>query len=388
MKTLDNMLICAILLLMHKTYRYRIYPTGKQEKSLLSVLDACRWLYNQLLEQRKTLWEKEKKGVTCYQQIATFSKLAKQNTSLSCVYSQSRQNVAVRVDLAFKAFFRRCKAGEKPGYPRFKGKGWYDSFTYPQNNNSFKLTENNTRIYLSKVGNVKITYHRKMQGTMKMCSVKRARTGKWYVMISCVDAPRQKVRPSKGQVGIDVGLKTFAVFSDGMMVENPRFFKKSEKALAKVQRKLAKQKKGSKERQKVKRVVSKVHERISNRRDDFTHQQSRRIVNAYGTIVVEDLNIKSMVVNGQFPSIRKGIADVAWRSFLDKVSYKAESAGRTFQKVNPAYTTQDCSGCGNRQVMKLPDRIYNCPVCGLSLDRDLNAARNILAVGLHSLALA
>jgi putative transposase len=353
---------------------------------MLAILDSCRWLYNQLLEQRKTLWETSKKGISLYVQQAGIPKLTIANPSLDDVYSQTKQNVAVRIDLAFKAFFRRCKSGEKPGYPRFRGKGWYNSFTYPQANNSFKLTENDTRIYLSKIGHVKIAYHRKTEGILKTCVVKRSLVGKWYVCISCDDVPRSQVSPSSLRVGIDVGLKTFATFSDGTIIENPRFFKQSEKALAKTQRKLAKQTKGTLERAKARKVVAKVYEKMANRRDDFTHKESRRIVNTYGTICVEDLDIKSMIVNGQFPSVRRGIADVAWAELHRKTEYKAESAGRQFVKDNPAYTSQDCSDCGNRQVMKLSDRTYNCPVCGLSLDRDLNASRNILAVGLHSLA--
>ena len=374
---------------MHKkTYKYRLYPTAKQKKSLLSILDACRWLYNQFLEQRKTLWETQKKGITCYGQIGELPKFVKDNPILERVYSQTKQNVAIRVDLAFKDFFRRCKSGETPGYPRFKGKNRYDSFTYPQANSGFKLTENDTRLYLSKVGTVKIRLHRKPEGKMKTCTIKRSPTGKWYACISCTDVPvtSVQVKPSSAQVGIDVGLKTFATFSDGKTIQNPRFFKKSEKALAKAQRKLAKQTMNTPERVKARKVVSKVHEKISNRRDNFSHQESRKIVDAYGTICVEDLNIKNMIAKGQFPLIRKGIADVAWNEFGKKLAYKAENAGRQFVKVNPAFTSQDCNNCGNRQVMKLSDRIYSCPACGISIDRDLNAAKNILAVGLHSLA--
>jgi len=353
---------------------------------MIAILDSCRWLYNQFLEQRKTLWETQKKGISCYGQIAELPKFVAENPSLENVYSQTKQNIAVRIDLAFQAFFRRCKAGEKPGYPRFRGKGWYNSFTYPQANNSFKLTENDTRIYLSKVGNVKIKLHRKLQGVMKTCVVKRNPTDKWYVCISCDEVVSKKVNASKKQVGIDVGLKTFATLSDGGAIENPRFFKQSEKALAKAQRKLSKQIKGTQARARVKQVVGRVHEKIANRRDDFTHQESRRIVNAYGTIAIEDLNIKNMIVKGQFSAIRKGIADVAWSEFGKRLAYKAENAGRQFVAVNPAYTSQDCSGCGNRQKMKLSDRTYVCPVCGIKMDRDLNAAKNILSVGLHTLA--
>lgn len=372
---------------MRKTYKYRIYPTKRQETILVATLENCQWLYNQFLEERKTSWEKHKKSVGLYQQHATVSKLKSLRNGLDTVHSQVLQNVAVRVDLAFKAFFRRVKSGEKPGYPRFKGKGWYDSFTYPQSNGAFGLIENG-KFKLSKIGCVKIKYHRKMLGTPKTCTVKRTTTGKWFITVSCDNVKQVKLKKNKNQVGIDVGIKSFATFSDGSQVENPRFFKQEQNNLAKSQRKLSKEVKGTVSRKRVKKVISRVHERIKNKRDNFSHQHSKKIVDNYGFIAFEDLDIKNMLVKGKYPKLSKSIADVSWGDFLSKLYNKAESAGRTVVKINPAYTSQDCSNCGKRQKLKLSDRIFECPDCGLSLDRDLNAAKNILAVGLHSMAQA
>jgi len=278
-----------------------------------------------------------------------------------------------------KPFFRRVKAGEKPGYPRFKGKGWYDSITFPQVPSGCRLKDG--RLSVSKVGHIKIVMHREMCGKPKTATIRRSSTGKWYVTFSCEVEP-QLLPASDKAVGIDVGLHTFAMLPDGTLIENPRFFREEEKALANAQRKLNKAAKGTPERARRRKVVSRVHERIRFRRDDFSHQLSRKIVNNYGIICVEDLSVNRMVHNH---CLAKSIADAAWSGFFAMLSYKAESAGRKLVKVKPAYTTQDCNRCGHRQKLTLADRIYHCPCCGLHIDRDLNAAKNILRLGMQSL---
>jgi putative transposase len=381
---LTNKYLWAILSYMRKTFKYRIYPTAKQKTLLEKVLEECRWLHNQLICQKKMLWETAKESIGLYDQQAYAKELCKTRPALDEVHSQVVQQVAVRVDLAFKAFFRRCKVGEAPGYPRFRGEGQYHSFTYPQS--GYKVIDDN-RIRLYKIGNVKLKLHRPTEGKIKTCTVSKTLTGKWFIFLSCEVEPHP-LPSNKLEVGIDLGLTTFATMSDGSKIQNPRFFRREEKALAKAQRKLSKQNKGTPERSKDKRVVAKAHERSTNKRTDFCHQESRKIVNKYGIIFMEDLNIRNMLVKGKFPKLSKSISDAAWGLFLNLVYFKAESAGRTVVRVNPAFTTQDCSGCGTRQVLKLSDRTYSCGACGLSIDRDLNAARNILRVGLHSLAKA
>lgn len=371
------------MVIMHKmTYKYRLYPTNKQFKLMESMLEECRWLYNRFLEQRKNMWESEQKSLTLYDQIKELPRLKQERESLGGVYSQVLQNVGVRIDLAFKAFFRRVKSNEKPGYPRFRGKGWYNSFTYAQA--GFKITEDG-KMYISKIGNIKIKIHRQLQGRMKTCTIKRSSTGKWYVTLSCVDVPSKQLELNGESVGVDVGINSFAVLSDGSKIENPRFFKTEEKSLAKAQRKLSKCEKDTPERIKRRKVVARVHERIWNRRDDFTHKVSRRIVNEYGIICVEDLHIRNMISNKQKVRLAKSIQDVAWGEFFNKLLYKAENAGKTVVKVNPAYTSQDCSECGTRKVVPLSERVYDCGSCGLNMDRDHNAARNVLRLGIQSL---
>jgi putative transposase len=367
---------------MHKMFQYRLYPTKKQGTKLNETLEECRWLYNHLLAMRKETYEQTGKGLTLYQQLNTFPLLKQERPALSDVHSQVLQNVAVRVDLAFKAFFRRIREQvEEPGFPRFKGKGRYDSFTFPQS--GFKIDEQG-KLYASGIGHIKLVYHRPIRGKIKTCTIRRSSTGKWYVSLSCEVEP-ERLPACVSQVGIDVGLKTFATLSDVTEIENPRFFRKEEKALAKVNRKHSKLVKGTPERSKHRTVVARVHERIAWRRENFTHLESRKIVNAYGVICVEDLSVKRMVHNH---CLAKSIADASWSAFFSQLTCKAEEAGRQLVKVNPAYTSQTCSTCGHRQKMPLSERIFHCPSCHAHLDRDLNAALNICAVGLHSLGLA
>ncbi len=367
---------------MRKMFQYRIYPTKKQVHKLNETLEECRWLYNHLLEKRKETYEQEGISLSLYQQQETFSILKQERPPLKEVHSQVLQNVAVRVDLAMQAFFRRCKEhAENPGFPRFKGYGRYDSFTFPQS--GFSITHDN-RVVLSKIGALKMVYHRPIKGKIKTCTIQRSSTGKWYVSFS-VECEPVRLPDTPEQVGIDVGLKTFATLSTAEEIANPRFFRKEEKALAKVQRKHSKLSKGTPERRKHRKVVARVHERIAWRRENFTHQESRQIVDRFGVICVEDLQVNRMTHNH---CLAKSIADASWSAFFSQLAAKAEEAGRKFVKVNPAYTSQTCNRCGHRQKMPLDVRIFNCPCCLIELDRDLNAAINIRAVGLHSLGLS
>lgn len=368
---------------MHKiAYQYRLYPTSKQEKLMLKTLNECRWLYNHFLEERKVAWEDYEQSLTLYSQIKNLPSLKNDRPSLSTVHSQVLQNVAVRLDLAFKAFFRRVKAGEKPGYPRFRGANWYDSFTYPQYpSGGFSVSTDS--ITLSKIGNIKTIIHHPIEGIIKTCTIRRTSTGKWFTTFSC-EVPDNPLLESNAEVGIDVGIASFATLSNGETIPNPRFFRTDEKALAKAQRRMSKEAKGTPKRDKRRKVVAHIHERIANRRNDFAHQQSRKIVNRYGLIAVEDIRSNRMVHNH---CLAKSISDVAWGQFFNYLSYKAESAGRKFVKVNPAYTSQDCSTCGHRQKMPLDVRVFKCPCCNLELDRDHNASLNILRLGRQSLGI-
>lgn len=381
--------------------KYRIYPTHSQDRFLRETLEVCCGIYNSLLNTRKFEYEVNAKSLSLHDQINAITGYKKAFPELTSIHSQVLQNVATRVDLAFKAFFRRVKSGETPGFPRMKGDG-YDSFCYPgicYPGTGFDVNTNSIR--LSKIGVVKAVIHRKVEGNVKTCTIIR-QGKKWFACFAIETTPYPLPANDKA-LGIDVGIEKFAALSDGTYIQNPRFFRKDENALAKAQRKTEKYKKRSQERTRAKKVVSRVHERIRTRRHNFLHQESRKIVNEFGLIVVEKLNVKNMskapapkpdadnegkfLPNGasQKAGLNKSVLEASWSMFRSALCYKAESANRKFLEVNPAYTSQDCHSCGYRAKKKLSDRWHLCPKCGASLDRDMNAAINILSLGIQRL---
>ena len=383
-----------------KVYKYRIYPTTAQSRQLDETLETCRQVYNSFLHWRTFIYDKERRSVGRYEQEAALthwkhkvSDGKEEHPELSEVHAHLLQNVAHRVDLAFRAFFRRVKSGETPGYPRRKGIGQYDSVCFKQWGNGVQFKNGN--LWVSKIGEIKCKVHRPMIGEATTCCLHRVNS-KWFACITC-DVEQEHLFYSDEAVGIDVGIKTFAALSDGTSVENPKFFRTEETALAKAQRKLAKQRKGSKERKKAKKVVARVHERVRNRRHNFAHQTARRLVNRYGLIAVEKLAVKNMskspapkqdtetgeyIPNGASAKagLNKSILDAAWSQFRSILTSKAESACREVVAVRPAYTSQQCSGCDYTAPKTLKERWHHCPMCGASLDRDTNAAINILAI--------
>ncbi|MFN8487291.1 MAG: RNA-guided endonuclease TnpB family protein [Caldilineaceae bacterium] len=367
---------------MLKTYKYRIYPSKAQITQLETQLELCRFVYNKTLAIRKDAWEQRQAALGYYDTAPMLPLWKKEKPDLKKVHSQVLQNVQMRVDLAYKAFFRRVKAGEDPGYPRFKGRGWYDSMCYPQYGNGVTLEGN--KLSLSKIGTVKVKLHRALCGTPKTVCIRRGSGNKWFVTITC-ECPDLVLPADPKAVGVDVGLQAFATLSNGDKLANPRFFRSDEKALVKAQRKLAKAAKGTSERKQAKQVVGRIHERIRNKRADFSHQVSRQLVNNFSIICFEDLAIKEMMANKPVfgNKLNKSIADVAWRQLVQFTTYKAESAGRRVVLVDPKNTSKRCSRCGSLVNKDLSVRVHTCPTCGLILDRDHNAAINILALGLQ-----
>ena len=365
---------------MRLTYKYRLMPTNSQRTSLERTLELCRWVYNQTLAMRKDAWEQEQRNVSYYDSKKMLPLWKADKPALSQVYSQVLQNVTERVDLAFQAFFRRVKAGEEEvGYPRFKAYGRYDSFTFTQT--GFKLTGD--RLTLSKIGDVVIKLHRPICATVKTLTIQRDAVGNFYACFSCECEPTQ-LEPVHKVVGIDLGLTTFAYFSDGEKIERQRWMKVDAKDIARLQRKKEKLIKGSPERRKVVHALCHAYERAANRRRNFAHQESRKLVNQYQFIAFEKLDIQDMQ-DTNLKTITRGIADVAWGQFVQFTTYKAEDAGRVVVCVDPRGTTQMCSGCHAIVKKDLSVRIHDCPHCGLVLNRDHNAALNILARGLASI---
>jgi putative transposase len=386
---------------MKKTYRYRLYPTKKQETILNQQLTLCCELYNAALQERRDAYSMCGERISFTQQSAQLPEIKLIRPECNTIYSQVLQDVLHRVDKAFKAFFRRCQAGQTPGHPRFKSLLRYESITYPQM--GFGIDEQG-KLSLSKIGHIKMVQHRPFKGVVKTCTICCSSTGKWFVCFSCDEVTPVVLPASSEVVGIDVGLKTFAYLSDGSTIDNPRFFREEEDTLARAQRRLAQEAKGTPQHRKRRKVVARVHERIRWRRENFVHKVSRRLVNHYGTIAIEALVVRNLMrrprtkqddstraflpraflPNGATTKagLNKSIADAAWSLFFAALVVKAEEAERHVIKVPPAYTTQTCADCGYRQAMPLSARRYSCEQCGVVRERDHNASLNILATAL------
>lgn len=351
---------------MRKTYKYRIFPTRAQATKLGATLDICRELYNASLQERRDAYRLERKSIRYVEQANQLPDIKKIRPDVAGVHSQVLQDVLKRVGKAFDGYFRRVKAKQKAGFPRFRSHKRYDSFTYAQS--GFALKDGKLR--LAKIGDLRIKVHRPIAGKIKTLTITRSATGKRYACFSVECAP--EVLPKNVRaVGIDVGLNSFCTLSTGEQIPNPRFFRADEKAVAKAQKR---------ERRKAAR---RIHERIANRRRNFAHQLSHALVSMFGLITFEDLNIKGMVRNH---CLAKSISDAAWNQLVQFTNYKAESADRIVRLVDPRNTSKRCSACGTLVEKSLAERVHHCS-CGLSLDRDHNAAINILALGLQSVGL-
>jgi len=354
---------------MLKLYKYRLYPNTEQRKKLEATLEACRWLYNYCLEERRNAWQQNQQRLTAYDQIKELPKLKKKHQFLASVYSQVLQDVVRRLDKAFQAFFRRLQTGQNPGYPRFKGHGRFKSFTYPQS--GFRLVNN--RLVLSKIGEIRIKLHRPLEGKVKQLIIKRQADG-WYACFVLEVAP-QPLPITGRRVGLDRGLKYFVATSDGQLFPAPKFLYKAEQKLKRLHRMVSRRRKGSNRWKKAVAILAKVYLHVANQRLDYAHKLARYLVDNYDLIAVEDLRVQGMVHNQH---LAKSILDAAWSLFLELLVYKAAGAGRQVVMVDPRNTSQECSACGRVVPKTLNDRWHYCPHCGLSIDRDINAARNVL----------
>ena len=363
---------------MRKAYKYRIYPTAKQAKLLDHELAAAQRLYNAALEQRRIAWKRRGRSLRYLDQADDLKDLRKSGTPTPANYSAC-QDVLRRLDKAFQAFFRRLKNGDKPGFPRFKSRDRYDSITFPAYGDGCRVRENG-KLYLQGVGEIRVKWHRHITGRIKTVTVRRY-AGRWHVCFS-VDYEPQPLPQIDAEVGIDVGLEHFAALSTGDLIPNPRWYKSAQKRLRRAQRKVARRVKGSNGRRKAVRELQRVHERIANQRADFAHKLSRRIINAYQLIAVENLNVGGMARG----MLAKQVHDAGWRSFLHKLTVKAAEAGRRMVEVNPAGTSQRCL-CGREVRKTLAVRVHGCPECGLVAQRDVVSAQLILRLG-RSLASA
>jgi len=348
-------------------FKYRLFTTRLQSELLdVQLGEACR-LYNAALQERRDAW-KQQISINYYAQANQLKEIRAAG-DLGLANFSCCQDILRRVHKTYEAFFRRVKHGEKAGHPRFKSRRRFDSITFPSYGDGIKLNDNMLRI--QGVGQVEVRLHRPISGKIKTVTIKRE-CGKWYACFSAECEPKPLPANTK-EIGIDVGLESFATLSDGKSVPNPRWYQKAEAKLRRAQRKVARRKKGSHRRRKAVRLLQKIHQRIKNQRNEFQHKFTFWLVQNFGTIAVEDLNVKGLASG----MLAKSVHNVAWASFFSKLAYKAENAGRTLKAVNPHGTSQTCT-CGAAVWKELSDREHVCTACGLIAPRDVVSAQVIL----------
>ena len=357
---------------LRKTFKYQLKPTPQQERELERVVLLCRRLYNTALEQRITAWQRCHVSVSRYEQEAELKAIRAEFPDYASVHSHILQDVLARLDKTYHAFYRRVQRGEKAGFPRFKGRGRFHSFTFKEYGNGATLDKG--FLVLSKIGRIAVRWSRPIEGTPKTATIRRE-ADDWYVAISCTDVPVHPLPATGQETGIDLGLESFATLANGQPIFSPSYYRKAEAYLRRCQRRVARRKKGSTRRCKAVVLLVKAHQHVANQRRDFHHREAAKLVRAYDRIAYEDLQTANMLKNHCFA---KSISDAGWRAFVSTLTFKAASAGKRVEAVSPAYTSQRCSGCGVLVHKGVSVRWHSCPDCGTSLHRDHNAALNIL----------
>ena len=357
---------------MKKSFKYRLYATPKTLAKTEEVLNLCRILYNLCLEQRKNAWKYHQKSLTASRQMLQLPDLKKAFPEFVKVPSQTRQDVIQRLDKAYQAFFRRIKAGEKPGFPRFKSADRYDSFVLKQAGWHFE----DKCLFIKNIGKFKIKLSRPVEGTIKTLAIRKSLSGKWYVCFSCDDVPAHPLPKTGKVIGVDMGCDSFLTDSNGRKIDNPRFVKESEQILTQRQQSLSGKVKGSHRRKKARVLVAKIHEKVRNQRNDFHFKTANQLLKENDTVYIEKLNNWKT-----FRCLNRSMRDVAWFNFFSILKGKAVEADREIVEVPARGTSQNCSGCGKEVPKDLSVRIHSCPFCGLVLDRDYNAALNVLRLG-------
>jgi putative transposase len=354
------------------TYCYRVLPGRAQHRALEASLESQRQLYNAALEERIGAYRNAGVTRTYVDQCKALTEWRRSDPQAASVPLCLQRWTLKQLDEAFRGFFRRVKAGTKPGFPRFRGKSRFDSFGFRE----FRgiRFENGRLRFAGMPGGLRVHLHRALpEGTrIRSCVFRRDDKG-WKVGFA-VDVPAAPQRPSIRAVGVDLGISTFAALSDGGFVPSLKAARRVERRLRMVNRALARKARGSHGRRKARQAVARCHSKVARARLDFLHQASARLVRDYDVIVVEKLNVKGLARS----ALAKDVHDASWARFISMLRYKAECAASRLVEVDPHDTSQDCSGCGIKVPKKLDVRWHECPHCGLSIDRDLNAARNIL----------
>ncbi len=353
-----------------RTFKYRLYPTAPQEIFLAGELREACSLYNAAKQERDDAWKTCRKSISWYDQNNQV-KAMRADGCLTLANFSCCMDVLRRVDKTYKAFFARVKRGEKPGFPRYRSVRRYDSITFPSYGDGCRLLPNG-KLRVQGAGHIKVKLHRPLEGEVRTVTIKRE-AGRWFAIFSVKLEPIL-LPASDRATGIDIGLNSFAVLSNGAEIENPRYYRKAQSRLRCAARKVARRKKGGNRRRKAVLLLQRIHVHVANQRRDFHHKESRKLVNEYGVIAVEDLNVKGLAGG----MLAKSVHDAGWSMFMTMLVYKAVSAGRRIVKVDPRGTSQTCL-CGATVPKTLADRWHDCPACGLSANRDHVSAQIILS---------
>ena len=353
-------------------YKFRLYPTSQQEQLLLKTFDLCRFTYNQLLEK---LNKQEKVNRSEIQQGIV--ELKQKYPELKNVYSKTLQYECHRLFGNLRALSQLKKKGKKVGKLRFKGRDWFKTINF--NQSGYKLIETEKRydkLKLSKIGLLKIRCHRILKGKIKQITIKKT-AGRWYAIL--ITDTTHKLQKGSKTLGLDLGVINFVADSDGNKIKSPLFLKKSLLKIKERHKGLSRKRKGSRNREKAKQLLGKLFEKVENQRNDFLHKVSTHYIRECDNVIIEKLAIKNLVRKQKYWN-KRNFMDCSWGKFIFILKHKAESAGVEVIKINPRNTSKMCSVCGAMQEMPLSQRVYSCD-CGLKIDRDVNAAKNILALG-------
>jgi putative transposase len=383
-----------------RAYRFRLRPTARQHAALGQCLASHRELYNAALEERRDAWRLRETSVSYGDQSAQLKEIRAVRADAAVWSFSSQQATLRRLDRAFAGFHRRVKAGEPPGYPRFKSAHRFDSVEWPKDGDGCRWQPEVRRVYLQGIGQVKVTIHRQVQGRVKTIQIRREGR-RWMLVLSCDQVPTRPLTPTRAAVGIDVGIASFATTSDGQQVPNPSWGRAAAARLGAAQQVLARKQRGSNNRRRARATVAGRHRKLANQRRNFHHHTARALVVRYDLLVVEDLRIRNLVRRpaprpdpdhpGAFlanraaatSGLHRSIHDAGWGQFVSILRAKAEEAGRVVIDVDARHTSDRCEACGHTATEnRASQAVFSCRRCGHTANADEHAARNILRAGL------